>query len=809
MPGLEGNDMPMPIWKGGETASSVAIPSEAEAKNLPLVQLSDLRLREYSIQYSIMQKPYPEESNETSLLQLRFYDYKTTALEVREPGVPWEDFDERSMILKLAVLNEAKGVLEAPIAISVARDATVKDLRRAVASNTKARNALGLIDEEESGGGGGGGLRTEALSLFKIIQSTSAPKADVFEDDTKRLSCDLYLYEGQTVYAERVIPEQESRALQIYMLAMNQITVNLSGLDEDTCSYTILADRRWTIKRFREAVVEALGFAPDKQFRLRKQIVQGIEVKISETRLVREEAFFNDCKIFVSSGRAPLYGEFYWKFSIFNPKDSISGLYDNDALVEGLSQSALEGPAPVPVAEGKQEDSTIGDCAIVDTEDEVKGNSDEGVESADCFLEIDEDDDDSDGMPELISVDEWGDGGGGGVHIKSIHDKERGGGGGGTVDQTLESEEPVPKTERASTEPKEVEGIAGQVVASSPSALNFTDVNFQLIVSEGLMLEDLRASIHTELVKLEVIGKDLPVNCVRMREKMSNRCTKILRDGECLRDAVHSIYDNRDLAVEILKDPEDLNVTNPGRGYVVALRRWHRTSWNLSKNFDFFLGEHEKNVDVCRRLAKMTGIAEEKLRVLKVVAYSNITVHELSEERVNHQSWVDLLAEPESLTTNKYHFMDGDLVVVQDSSEPLRNLSEEEKRSIKKASNRQTNNYYSHTYYNNSASSMSHTSTSRSASGCSTKPKEAGIKIKTKQDREDEHRRRDEKEGGTTEASPIIVESSLPTVANNKNVSSDIEYNDFDPVSVATAEMLVDSENQARTMFGNDVDMLD
>ena len=98
------------------------------------------------------------------------------------------------------------------------------------------------------------------------------------------------------------------------------------------------------------------------------------------------------------------------------------------------------------------------------------------------------------------------------------------------------------------------------------------------------------------------------------------------------------------------------------------------------------------NVQLCATLSCMTKIPEPNLRMFKIALYSNTKHHELPT-----QKWRDFHGDLRTVVTASLNPMDGDVLVVMDDTEPLRNLSEAEKESIVTFRKK---SYSTTTYYN-------------------------------------------------------------------------------------------------------------
>ena len=277
--------------KDGGAADDSLAPDDASA----CVRPSDIRIREFSTQvplatvssrssfasnpsptthaipshtqYKMFQKPYEKSKELSTLAALKFYESKVSGLEVREPGTEWEEWDPNAMVLKVVVYNEDTDKFNDPVAVNVARDGTVDKMRTIVSK---------LMDVPEA-----------ELQLLRLLHGAQQPRADIFSDGSKRLQRDLNLYEGQCVYAERLLEDAEegapSRAFNAYYSSMNQFTIKYTPVGGKTADLKMTVDKRWTVAKLRDELALELGLDTPEQkanFRIRKQIMQGTEVKV-------------------------------------------------------------------------------------------------------------------------------------------------------------------------------------------------------------------------------------------------------------------------------------------------------------------------------------------------------------------------------------------------------------------------------------------------------------------------------------------------------------------------------------------------
>jgi len=347
-----------------------------------------------------------------------------------------------------------------------------------------------------------------------------------------------------------------------------------------------------------------------------------------------------------------------------------------------------------------------------------------------------------------------------------------------------------------------------QVVVESPCHGDFDDSPMSVLVSEATLVREVRLSVFRQCVSRGLLSEHDDIARVRVREKEGFRGKNILRDTgspsslspsssssslplsapsspalRTVKQAGLHVYDGRELACEILDDPEDLvemeqentgggggddgdnrgvdgesgveveaavrsNLTSTsGPGVVVWVCRWQKASFTVSTPFEFFARTNETLGQLNGRLARATGIDQPvNCRVFRVPLYGPLPkLHELKGKplprALTQVGWQDLTGQSvgEPLRAKKLmrdgalnlQELSSDLLVVQDVSEPLRDLTEAEKSSIELAkSSSSLGGGYGYPSSNMNVGRAIRTGTYPPVPSTYVKPKETGVLIK-------------------------------------------------------------------------------
>lgn len=230
---------------------------------------------------------------------------------------------------------------------------------------------------------------------------------------------------------------------------------------------------------------------------------------------------------------------------------------------------------------------------------------------------------------------------------------------------------------------------------------------------------------YDELVSLGIIRADVSIDRIRVREKSANRCQRVLREDMTWRDI--TIFQNKEFAIEILDHDEKLKSCD--QEVFLYYQKWHRKTWTVGERVALPLDRKKPLNDISGMLAKLSGIEDaSKLMVLHVPSYSSIPISDLDKDKPTFSnSWCNFSTNTNLLSSLGNALSDGDLLLIQDSSEELRVFTQEEKDIIATARSQYGGGSYDSSY-------------SGVYTGGTTykRPAEKGIKIKTQKDRERE-----------------------------------------------------------------------
>jgi ubiquitin C-terminal hydrolase len=219
-------------------------------------------------------------------------------------------------------------------------------------------------------------------------------------------------------------------------------------------------------------------------------------------------------------------------------------------------------------------------------------------------------------------------------------------------------------------------------------------------------------------------------NRVCLRERNSERLCRVLRNQDLLE--MYTLYEKKNLALQTL-DADELELA-PSQ-MIVVVRRWSPSTWELSPSCEVVIDKHSTVEAFGKTLAEKYQIEESDLEVCKITYTWNFMRTDLVKEHWQRTSriFTTLTQSPWYLT------IDGILFIIKDRSEPLRELTEGERRKFTLS-----------------------TPTAGTSSYTYTRPKEASVKITVKSSGRTEESKAEEtktEESTETEGSPSIGSS--------------------------------------------------
>lgn len=285
-----------------------------------------------------------------------------------------------------------------------------------------------------------------------------------------------------------------------------------------------------------------------------------------------------------------------------------------------------------------------------------------------------------------------------------------------------------------------------------------------LYVSAGTQIGDFRRQVHTALQQQGLLDPSVTIQHIRLREKIGNCPAKILRDGKTMQESNIYLNDHKAFCIEILAEPETLPEDDYG-DVIVQVQKWHRQSWSLSEKIDVILPGGKPVRDIASGLGKLFQIPFAHLRILVIPRDTSLMLSDLMLPTPAYsRSWFDPRQERRLLRQmlSDMRLIEGDLLLLQDVSEPLMELTDADKRSlalVQAAQNNPSSMYADGTYsypstnkvpswVSNDVSSPAYkyptvryatnTATTSMGTGTSTSSGSRGIRIKTQKDRQRE-----------------------------------------------------------------------
>lgn len=220
----------------------------------------------------------------------------------------------------------------------------------------------------------------------------------------------------------------------------------------------------------------------------------------------------------------------------------------------------------------------------------------------------------------------------------------------------------------------------------------------EVVATCATQVADLRRTITDQLIAAGRLPEGTSPHRVRIRDKVGNNPGRAIRDGRSLQDSKVYLFDNKVLAVQLLDAEEDLSTTSDGGGgssaqseelgdALISVQRWHRSTWSLGERFEVMLRGSMSVRDVARALSALTGVPTGSMLAMVVPRDTEVLLSDLvqkSPARNYGRGWFDPTQERKLLRfmTHELRVGDSDLLLLQDHSEPLKELSPADLRSI-------------------------------------------------------------------------------------------------------------------------------
>ncbi|CAE7380168.1 unnamed protein product, partial [Symbiodinium microadriaticum] len=322
----------------------------------------------------------------------------------------------------------------------------------------------------------------------------------------------------------------------------------------------------------------------------------------------------------------------------------------------------------------------------------------------------------------------------------------------------------------------DITGFGYKMVELQPTKEQF-EFLMDTDVEPYTLVNDLRKNIFDKLSQDGFLPAGATPHHIRIRQKARNAVTAIICDGLTLRENQVAVYSGRELAVEIL-DKEEHYTTLKNGDLALLVQKWERSTWTLSRPFEVILRGNMPIKEICKRLAYATGIPLKSLKVLLLQPYNEIRLSDLHlASPVGPRMWISPINEERVLSKMQWHMRDWDLIMVQDESEPLKQLSKAEQQTVDEAKANASNYAYDYYSYTSNTTTVYPSVSYPTGNGGGKKTRvEQGIHIKTQKDREKERQLQEERGAdGSSPATADTTEVCHQTSTPNLALFADIE----------------------------------
>jgi len=227
-----------------------------------------------------------------------------------------------------------------------------------------------------------------------------------------------------------------------------------------------------------------------------------------------------------------------------------------------------------------------------------------------------------------------------------------------------------------------------QLIRNTNTASQFENVNgfSGIFVQNSMTIQEMKILLTNKLIEIKKLPEGTSPHRIRIREKVGVNPGRILTGGRSFAENQIYLYDHKTLAFQILPEAEELPEFQPG-DVVIHVQRWHRATWTLGERLEVLLRGGLSVRDIARGLSALMQIPLEHLLAMVVPKETEILLSELAQTapKQNYgRAWFDPAKERRLLRvmTHDMRVQDGDVLLLQDKSEPLRELTPADLKSI-------------------------------------------------------------------------------------------------------------------------------
>ena len=192
---------------------------------------------------------------------------------------------------------------------------------------------------------------------------------------------------------------------------------------------------------------------------------------------------------------------------------------------------------------------------------------------------------------------------------------------------------------------------------------------FKIPVNGCMKVHELKAFL-CEKVKEIYPSMQLNPEKLRLREKTSDKLTRVLKDSEQLNN--YTMFDRKNLALVDLDEKEKPLEDNE---ILINIRRWFPSTWDISKPKEIIVKKNDTMEVLGKVISEAFQIQEENLQITKITYNWNFSRLDLKPALYYKAYKYKAL-----LCSSPFYLnIDGILLFVKDSSEEVKTLSEEER----------------------------------------------------------------------------------------------------------------------------------
>jgi len=347
-------------------------------------------------------------------------------------------------------------------------------------------------------------------------------------------------------------------------------------------------------------------------------------------------------------------------------------------------------------------------------------------------------------------------------------------------------------------------------IDKSEISVDFDDIE-NLYASDDTLVETFKLKLLQGLKDTNRAPATATIHHIRIREYNQinvPHLTKLLADCKTFRQ--HQVYlaANKTICVQILDDDEiDDEVqlallssypspSVPIHNYyttsshvLLTIQKWERVSWSLGDKQDVLVSNEMKLSDIFIQIARYFGINEKNMLVLVLKPYTSQPLSDLNDDSVSKRGgargWMTYLDNHSTLseTMNHLKLSDGDLILVQDSSEALKVLTPQDMLSVQLVKDASKPAPYEYYYGSGSSSNLGHyygtnvgtsalsiASSSINSSGSKAKVS-SGIKFKSQEERMKERLEKEQAAAAAALSAASSLSLALDLTASSTSMS--------------------------------------